>query len=321
MQIELCQDKSNPDTGSTLVIFNLCFIVYYATEQVLLIYFIGRRRYFSHKHILFEFFVTMLLVIVEAVYLGFYGRQLIIFGSDADNIKKESQENGFFSAWNLLRITNMLIIVRLLRIIPNIKVLSLVAGTLSDLVKNMRPFGGVIVVIYYVFAIFGMMIFEGQSPKPEDALVGNKTCGSYEQLGYYPNNFDDFAASLVVLWDVMVVNNWHVFLTAFRKTTNRWSQAYFIMWWFVSVVICANLLIALVLEAFFTQLEKNQATRRRRTRRKFAANEETTAHFRVHQMFISHMQEPTEDELLEEINKHHYLKAYINCRPMRVLDD
>ena len=48
---------------------------------------------------------------------------------------------------------------------------------------------------------------------------------------------------------------------------------------------------------------------------------QTTPHFRVHQMFISHMQEPTEDELLEEINKHHYLKAYINCRPMRVLDD
>ena len=47
---------------------------------------------------------------------------IFVFISDADNIKKESQENGFFSAWNLLRITNMLIIVRLLRIIPNIKV-------------------------------------------------------------------------------------------------------------------------------------------------------------------------------------------------------
>ncbi|XP_065054965.1 two pore channel protein 2-like [Rhopilema esculentum] len=316
--IELVQGKSNPETGASLVKFNLCFIIYYAVEQVLLIYFIGRKRYFSHKHILFEFMVTLLLVVVEGVYLGFYGKQL---GSGYIDIRKKSEEYGFFSAWNLLRITNMLIIVRLFRIIPSIKPLSLVAGTLSDLVKNMRPFGGVIVVIYYVFAIFGMMLFQGNSPKP-DSPPRNYTCGTYEQLNYYSNNFDDFGAALVVLWDVMVVNNWYIFLNAYKKTTSTpWSQAYFIIWWFVSVVLCANLLIALVLEAFFTQLEKNQENLRRKTRRKFATNEETTRHFRVHQMFRNDMREPGEDELLNELNKQHYLRPYINYRPMRLLDD
>ncbi len=109
------------------------------------------------------------------------------------------------------------------------------------------------------------------------------------------------------------------------KSFFRWSQAYFVIWWFLSVVICANLLIALVLEvkqnlnepfltiensvlyychifslfryfnrelsflyqvcksesfttvffqAFFTQYERNQTQRRRKTRRKFAATEE-----------------------------------------------
>ena len=42
-------------------------------------------------------------------------------------------------------------------------------------------------------------------------------CGSYQQLGYWPNNFNDFASTIVVLWDLMGVNNWHVFLQAFKE--------------------------------------------------------------------------------------------------------
>lgn len=75
---------------------------------------------------------------------------------------------------------------------------------------------------------------------------GSLACGSYEQLEYWANNFDDFAvspsplppapcepappccphpephvccpqAALVTLWNVMVVNNWQVFLDAYRR--------------------------------------------------------------------------------------------------------
>lgn len=71
---------------------------------------------------------------------------------------------------------------------------------------------------------------------------GSAPCGSYEQLEYWANNFDDFAvspspcspgpgplppapldharcpqAALVTLWNVMVVNNWQVFLDAYQR--------------------------------------------------------------------------------------------------------
>ena len=49
------------------------------------------------------------------------------------------------------------------------------------------------------------------------------TCGSYQQLGYWPNNFNDFASTIVVLWDLMVVNNWHVFLKAYKEVTGKGS--------------------------------------------------------------------------------------------------
>ena len=46
----------------------------------------------------------------------------------------------------------------------------------------------------------------------------------------------------------MVVNNWHVFLHAYTRAVNKWSQLYFIVWWLISVVIALNLFTALILE-------------------------------------------------------------------------
>ena len=98
-------------------------------------------------------------------------------------------------------------------------------------------------------------------------------CGTYEQLQYWANNFDDFAASLVgiflnfcrmsfnvmllqvVLWDVMVVNNWGVFLQAFKREVNPWSQLFFVAWWLISSVVCINLFVALILDHFIAKWE------------------------------------------------------------------
>ena len=112
-------------------------------------------------------------------------------------------------------------------------------------------------VIYYLFALLGMELFSDMR------VVNNESrsvCGSYDNLSYYANNFNDFASSLVVLWDIMVVNNWYVFLDKFAQDSHlhEWSKLYFIMWWLVSVVVCVNLFISLVLETFLVQWDTIQ---------------------------------------------------------------
>uniref|UniRef100_A0A8D0H9D7 Uncharacterized protein n=1 Tax=Sphenodon punctatus TaxID=8508 RepID=A0A8D0H9D7_SPHPU len=52
---------------------------------------------------------------------------------------------GLFSLWDMVRLANMPIVFRFLRIIPNIKYMSLVVRTLLDLVKNVRSFAGILV--------------------------------------------------------------------------------------------------------------------------------------------------------------------------------
>ena len=45
-----------------------------------------------------------------------------------------------------MKIVNILILLRLLRIVPSIGAMSLVFSTLLDLIRNLRAFAGVLVV-------------------------------------------------------------------------------------------------------------------------------------------------------------------------------
>ncbi|GFS23795.1 two pore calcium channel protein 2, partial [Elysia marginata] len=134
--------------------------------------------------------------------------------------------------------------------------MNLVASVLLDLIKNMKAFLGISVVCFYAFAVLGIELFHGTITY--DASMSNKTfeCGSYEQLEYWANNFDDFYAAIVVLWDVMVVNNWMVFLYVFERKTTSWSYLYFIAWWLLAVIIVLNLFTALIMENFIMKWDR-----------------------------------------------------------------
>jgi two pore calcium channel protein 2 len=148
-------------------------------------------------------------------------------------------------------------------------------------------------------------------------------------MGYYPNNFNDFAASLVVLWDVMVVNNWFVFLDAYKRGVNPWSQLYFVAWWLVSAVVGVNIFIALVLEAFISQWEKlnkgatsdiggldsesiptigSEAQRRPSVAHVTSDGQSTvTDAVVVHEIFRDKLVEPTDAEIMHELHRHENL--------------
>ncbi|KAG7268556.1 hypothetical protein CRUP_036313 [Coryphaenoides rupestris] len=175
------------------------------------------------------------------------------------------------SFWDMVRLVNLLIVFRFLRVIPDIKLMNLVASTLVDLVKNLRAFAGILVVVFYMYAVFGIWLFEGAiKPPTSPSAISNSTmenittnysmvCGTYEQLEYWPNNFDDFAASIILLYNVMVVNNWQAFMEAYSKYTTEWAKLYFVCWWLTSSVMWVNLFVALILENFIYKWDRSHS--------------------------------------------------------------
>lgn len=78
---------------------------------------------------------------------------------------------------------------------------------------------------------------------------------SFAADGYYLNNFNDPCASFVTLFELTVVNQWHVITEGFVLLTSRWARLYFISFHILMVFIILNIFLAFVIEAFVLQLE------------------------------------------------------------------
>ncbi|XP_075857833.1 two pore channel protein 2 isoform X4 [Microcebus murinus] len=284
-----------------LGILNCIFILYYVLEMLLKVFALGLRGYLSYPSNVFDGLLTTVLLVLEISTLAVYR---------FPHPGWRPQMQGLLSLWDMVRLLNMLIVFRFLRIIPNMKPMAVVASTVLGLIQNMRAFGGILVVVYYVFAIIGINLFRGiiVAPPGNGSLApanGSAPCGSFEQLEYWANNFDDFAAALITLWNVMVVNNWQVFLDAYRRYSGPWSKIYFVSWWLVSSVIWVNLFLALMLENFLHKWDPQSHLQ------SLAGTEEATYQMSVELMFRDILEEPNEEELTERLSCHRYLQL---CR-------
>nr|XP_027799865.1 two pore calcium channel protein 2 isoform X1 [Marmota flaviventris] len=278
-----------------LGVLNCVFIMYYLLELLLKVFALGPWGYLSYPENLFDGLVTLALLVLEILMLA-------VYGFPYRGWKPEMR--GLLSLWDMMRLVNILIVFRFLRIIPNMKLMAVVASTILGLVQNLRAFGGILVVVYYVFAILGINLFQGAIVAPgNDSLAhdnGSVPCGSFEQLEYWANNFDDFAAALITLWNVMVVNNWQVFLEAYERYAGRWSLVYFVLWWLVSSVIWVNLFLALLLENFLYRWDP-------RSHERHLSGMQLTAEL----IFRDILEEPKEEELMHRLRNHPHVRL---CR-------
>lgn len=304
----LNSEKSTVERDNYIMeIINLAFILYYLFEMCVKILAFGWRGYLSYRNNIFDGFLTVLLLVLQiTIYITY--KLPYSHGDPASH--------NVLSLWEMVRLINMLIVFRFLRIIPDIKLMALVASTLMDLVKNLRAFAGILVVVYYVFAVLGIWLFEGAIKPPSEmmSLVSNSSmenitgnysveCGTYEQLEYWPNNFNDFGASIILLYDVMVVNNWQAFMEAYSRYTTEWSKIYFVCWWLTSSVMWVNLFVALILENFIYKWDRSHSC-------SVIDVERIRYQTSVQLMFKEQIQEPTEEELLCQLHQHPHLHLH-----------
>lgn len=132
-------EKVRNSSNSYLGIVNMVTIPFYLIEQCLRIWALGWKLYSYDKGNLFDGFITCSLVVVQGIYLAVYG--IPYWGKEQVEIK------GNVSLWDLVRVINMMILIKLVRIITTqFKAMFVVASTLYDLIRNLKAFAGLLFV-------------------------------------------------------------------------------------------------------------------------------------------------------------------------------
>ncbi|NXB11252.1 TPC2 protein, partial [Cnemophilus loriae] len=286
---------------------NCFFILYYLLEMLLKILAMGLKRYLSYSSNRFDGLLTIILLILEIATFAVYG---------FPHPGWRPEFMGLLSLWDMVRLVNMLIVFRFLRIIPNMKFMALVVTTLLDLVKNLRAFAGILVVVFYAFAITGIMLFKGAV-----VPLGNTRYSNFLQ-GAQKNSRAEFTGSCApfsikkvvvlyfkgkntiswcsthfqaeVIYCVLYVLSIHLIC--------RWAKIYFVAWWLISSVIWVNLFVALLLENFIHKWDRH-------CQRESLSDIEYQR--TVELMFRDVLEEPTEEELMEKLHQHPHLQL---CR-------
>ncbi|CAF0912855.1 unnamed protein product [Didymodactylos carnosus] len=70
---------------------------------------------------------------------------------------------------------------------------------------------------------------------------------------YCRNNFNDYFSALIVLFELTVVNQWHVIASGFVLVTSKASRLFFMAFHISAVIVVLNIFTAFVLDSFLTQ--------------------------------------------------------------------
>ncbi|XP_057696207.1 two pore channel protein 2-like isoform X6 [Corythoichthys intestinalis] len=110
-------------------------------------------------------------------------------------------------------------------------------------------------------------------------------------------------AAIILLYNIMIINNWQAFMEAYTRYTTEWSKIYFVCWWFTSSVMWVNLFVALILENFTYKWDRSHSCSVTDVER---IRYETS----VQLIFKEQVKEPTEEELLCQLQQHPHLHLH-----------
>ena len=148
--------------------------------------------------------------------------------------------------------------LRLLRLFKMKKRFRDVFGTFVILLPRLNSAIIIIFLIYYFFGVIGVEVFSDYTNDLVNCCK-NTTVESFFDNNtfsyYYRNNFDNLPRAYVTLFELMVVNNWHVIMEGYATVTGTEFSRIFFMTFYLFTMVVVTIIVAFILEAFLFRIE------------------------------------------------------------------
>ncbi|CAF3508296.1 unnamed protein product [Rotaria sp. Silwood1] len=215
------------------------FLSLFIVEALLKMYAIGVKEYFHHRWNIFDFtivFVSTTYSLLTAI------------------IKSLSLNRDILDAILVIRV------LRLVKIVGNVERFKVIFGTFSKVIPTLITYLRVMFMTYYVFAMIGMEIFQNKIVHLDSNSTSAEFCNDtrlngsdFAKAQYCRNNFNDYLSSLILLFALTVVNQWHVLASGFVLVTSKVARLFFLAFHLCAVIVVLNIFTAFVIDSFLNQ--------------------------------------------------------------------
>ncbi|XP_038694434.1 two pore calcium channel protein 1 isoform X3 [Tripterygium wilfordii] len=232
--IETTLDIANNSAQKVWQVVEFVFGWIYMLEMALKVYAFGFENYWRDGQNCFDFVITWVIVIGETI--TFASPKGLTFLSNGE--------------W--IRYLLLARLLRLVRLLMHVQRYRAFVATFLTLIPSLMPYLGTIFCVMCIYCSLGVQIFGGivnaGNPKLEATELAED--------GYLLFNFNDYPNGMVTLFNLLVMGNWQVWMQSYKKLTGTsWTLAYFISFYLITVLLLLNLVVAFVLEAFFTEMD------------------------------------------------------------------
>ena len=178
-----------------------------------------------------------------------------------DNVRGDNQD-----AYIMLDVLLILRVLRIIKIFHGIDSFKMILNTIFHILPSLFTYVGVLFVFIYIFAIVGMEAFHDKvrffgeetysTTDPSMQWCGNPMLkdSQFYRDKYCKNNFNDIGSAFIVLFELLVVNQWHIITEGYVLAIgSKAVRLYFILYHLISVILILNIFTAFVLEAFLLE--------------------------------------------------------------------
>jgi two pore calcium channel protein len=212
----------------------------YVVEMLLKVVVYGFHNYWRSAQNRFDFIITVTVVIAETLTNTLPSKI---------NLFENEEWIRYLLIARLLRLTRLLVLMERYQVMVT---------TFLKLIPSLMPYLGITFCLMCFFCTLGVQLFGGIIHDGNPRLPGS----AIAENDYYVKNFNDFPSGMVVLFDLLITGNWHIWMDGFVEVTgNRWSQLFFWSFYVMGVLFLFNLVVAFVLEAFFAEMEMHSAAK------------------------------------------------------------
>jgi hypothetical protein len=127
--------------------------------------------------------------------------------------------------------------------------------TMGRLIPQFAVQGLAAFLVFFEFGQLGMAIWGGEIYEGKPELVGSGYASISDYGLYGVSNFNTFGNALLLLFEQMIQNNWHVVADAHERISAWPAWFFFIAFNLSTAVVFINILLAFVLDAFIEEWE------------------------------------------------------------------